>query len=623
MKKITLFMALLFCLITTGPLLAQASLREIPLQQQVEASGLIVEGKVISQKSFWDLKSKNIYTSNIIEVYKVFKGEKVEYVDVITLGGVVGLTAQISSHSLQLSIGRQGVFMLNPTNKVDLADKGTTKRYEAYSGIQGFYKYNIRANSANNVFKSYKKIEKGFYTHVENLTQQKMVEVKPNAIVLHNGNKNNSGLAVAISNISPTSIVAGEKAILTITGTGFGTAKGTIGFPNADDGGATLTSELLAPDNSPAPIPIASQIITWNDTTIEVEVPTEAGTGPVTVFHNSNATQATSSQTLTVTHAELNVVSAGNAYQVQHVNDNGSGGYTWEMFTDFFNDTEHPGAKAAFEAALDNWRCETKVNWIVSGVATTVDVIGVDGDMPPDGNLDADGTNVVRFDNGSELEVGVLGRCTSWYSGCATGGTPDANWFVSEIDVVFDDATDWYFGSGFPGFFQYDFHSVALHELGHAHQLGHVIDNSAQVDNNNDVMIYALQNSEQQRVLSNDNIAGGNSVQDRSTSLVPCGGTSVMVDSSICNLSIEEDELNNAISLYPNPAKNQFYINKASYINLEKAVIYDISGRLISEHDISNQSNTKTIKMNGASKGVYFVNIHSDLAVITKKMVLD
>ncbi|WOD44776.1 T9SS type A sorting domain-containing protein [Hwangdonia lutea] len=624
MKKFTFFMALLFCLINAGPLWAQASLREIPLQQQVEASNLIIEGKVISQKSFWDLASKNIYTSNTIEVFKVFKGEEsIEYVDVVTLGGVVGLTAQISSHSLQLAIGRRGVFMLNPTNKLGYTQKMANKRYEAYSGIQGFYKYNMRANTANNVFNSYKDIEKGFYNHLESLTKQKIIKVKQNAAVSLKSKKNTSGLAVTIANISPTSIVAGEKAILTITGSGFGTTAGTIGFPNADDGGATLTSELLAPDDSPAPIPIASQIINWNDTTIEVEVPTEAGTGPVSVFHSSNGMQASSSQTLTVTHAELNVVSAGTAYQVQHVNDNGSGGYTWEMFTDFFNDTEHPGAKAAFESALDSWRCETKVNWTVSGVATTVDVIGVDGDIPPDGRLDADGTNVVRFDNGSELEAGVLGRCTSWYSGCSTGGTPNANWFVSEIDVVFDDATDWYFGSGFPSFSQYDFHSVALHELGHAHQLGHVIDDSPQLDNSNDVMIYALQNSEQQRVLSTENIAGGNSVHDRSTTIVPCGGTSVMSDSTICNLSVEEDELNNAITLYPNPAKNQFHIYKASFINLEKAVIYDISGRLISEHDLSNPSNTKTIKMQNASKGIYFVNIHSDFAMITKKMVLD
>ena len=605
MKKITLvslIIALLFSLISAEQLLAQASLREIPLQQQVETSGLILEGKVISQESFWDLDSRNIYTSNVVEVHKIFKGEKVEYIEVITLGGVVGLTAQKSSHSLQLSVNKLGVFMLNASNKSSIQSKGVNKRYEAYSGLQGFYNYNVVSNTASNVFKLHKDIEASFYKKIENITQQKALVVKAGTLVIQkskNINSSKSLLAVAITNIAPTSIIAGEKALLTITGSGFGATKGTVSFANADDGGGTFIDAL-------------DSEVTWSDTSISVEVPADAGTGGVKVTHATDATDATSA-VLTITHAEQNVITGGTAYQVQHVNDNGSGGYTWEMFTDFFDDTEHSGAKAAFEAALDDWRCETKINWIVSGTATTTDVVGVD----------ADGTNVVRFDNGSELEVGVLGRCTSWYSGCGTGGTPDINWFVSELDIVFDDAIDWYFGSGLPAFTEYDFYSVALHELGHGHQLGHVIDGTVDGNNLDDVMHYAISNSEQQRMLTSDNIAGGNSVQDRSTALVPCMGTSVMTDSSICNLSVDDDELENLITLFPNPVKEQLFIKGAPSINLEKVVVYDVSGRLINEYDISNTSRIKTISVLGMSKGVYFVNIYSDSAMITRKMVLN
>ena len=90
-------------------------------------------------------------------------------------------------------------------------------------------------------------------------------------------------------------------------------------------------------------------------------------------------------------------------------------------------------------------------------------------------------------------------------------------------------------------------------------------------------------------------------------------------------LSLINGNVNSKTFFYKNGRikEMEFYINKESSINLEKVVIYDISGRLISEHDISNPSNTKTIKIPNASKGVYFVNIHSDLAVITRKIVLD
>ena len=127
---------------------------------------------------------------------------------------------------------------------------------------------------------------------------------------------------------------------LTINGSNFGNTTGTVSFRDADDGGASFIDAL------------ASQIVSWNDTEIVVEVPSNAGTGVVRVTHATDTTFADSS-VLTITHSETNVTSGGNAYQVQHVNDNGSGGYTWEMFTDFFDDTEQPGARVAFEQALD------------------------------------------------------------------------------------------------------------------------------------------------------------------------------------------------------------------------------------------------------------------------------
>ncbi|GAA4966045.1 hypothetical protein GCM10023315_14040 [Algibacter aquimarinus] len=610
---------------------------EVSLEEQIEKSSLIVEGKVVAQESFWSKDHRNIYTRNTVEVYKVFKGQKIEYVDVITLGGVVGLQAQISSHSLQLFNGKYGVFVLEESKKEDIeTNKGGIKSFEAYSGIQGFYGYDGFSNSSKNVFKSYKNSGGEFYKQIENISQEKMLELKDNILLSQNSDNKTTNskslLAVAITNISPTSIVAGEGAQLTITGSGFGATPGTIGFKNADDGGATLTSEIMAP-RSPTPLP--SQIIQWDDNTIIVEVPSNAGTGTVTVFHNSDTTMAESSQTLTVTHAEINVISGGNAYQVQHVNDNGSGGYTWEMFTDFFNDTEFPGARAAFERVIDVWRCETNINWDISSTATTIDVTG--NDTMDDGNMDGeadepDGTNVVRFDNGNELESGVLGRCTSWYSGCNLGNG-DIRWFVSEMDIVFDDGRNWYFGSGLPTGSQFDFESVALHEAGHGHQLAHVIDVAFDGNNSDDVMNFSLSNQEQQRNLSSDNIAGGNSIQDRSTTMNPCPvsvnppdpkfPTSVMIDSSTCNLSIEESELANAISIYPNPATTEFFIKNESFINLSKAIIYDVSGRQISEYDLSEASRIKNINVQGLSGGVYIINIHSDNAKTSKKLMLD
>ncbi len=53
---------------------AQVSLREISLKEQLDNSSLVIEGKVIAKRTFWDVDRKSIYTANTVEVYKVFKG---------------------------------------------------------------------------------------------------------------------------------------------------------------------------------------------------------------------------------------------------------------------------------------------------------------------------------------------------------------------------------------------------------------------------------------------------------------------------------------------------------------------------------------------------------------------
>ncbi|MCF7566972.1 T9SS type A sorting domain-containing protein [Sabulilitoribacter arenilitoris] len=621
MKKITLLMVLLFSLVFTKNLLAQKMLKQIPLEQQIDNSSLVVEGKVIAKKSFWDDNYHNIYTKNTVEIYKVFKGEQSETIEVITLGGTIGDKALIVFPRLELRRGDVGIFTLyNNDIPVELEAKSSNKKYRTYSSLQGFYKYNLYEDVAVNPFSKKKGISNSFYNEIMNYTKSDYVEVSEfNTNNFSKSNTSNVFLPPASITFTPMTASAGTKSVLTINGSGFGGTQGQVGFSDADDGGATFINAL------------DSQVLTWSDTQITVEIPTRAGTGPILITHHDTTT-GISASSLTITYAQLSVTfdpddETGQmppgpngplgdyAYQTRHINDNVVGGYTWSMQTDFFNDSEFPGAKADFESALDKWRCETKVNWIISGSATGTDVVALDG------------INVVKFDNNAvpadDLPDGVLGRCSSYYSGCgAFGNISSWNWHVTELDIVFDDETNWHFGAGLPAFTEYDFESVALHELGHGHQLGHTNDPVFDGDNMDDVMHYAISNSEQQRVLLASNISGASDVHSRSTSLVACSQP-VMTDSSICNLSVEEDELDAAINLYPNPTRGQFYINKASYINLEKAVIYDISGRLISEHDISNASNTKTIDMQDASKGIYFVNIHSDLAVITKKIVLD
>ncbi|MES2650907.1 MAG: hypothetical protein V4663_04160 [Bacteroidota bacterium] len=54
---------------------AFAQLIPISLEQRIEKSTTIFEGKVVSHASYWDDMKVNIYTSYVFEVTKLFKGK--------------------------------------------------------------------------------------------------------------------------------------------------------------------------------------------------------------------------------------------------------------------------------------------------------------------------------------------------------------------------------------------------------------------------------------------------------------------------------------------------------------------------------------------------------------------
>ena len=290
----------------------------------------------------------------------------------------------------------------------------------------------------------------------------------------------------------------------------------------------------------------------------------------------------------------INVV----AYTTQHVDDNGSNGYTWQMFTDFAANTD---ASDSFMRAFDSWVCETGINWII-GANTTTDVIA------------GDGINIIRFDNGAELPDGVLGRCTTRSSGCFINGGTDLDWWVSELDIAFDDGQNWNY-SGVPGFTEYDFESVSVHELGHGHQLAHVIDT-------NDIMHYAISNGEQNIVLGVNDIAGAGDVQSRSITNVVCSN-GLMTYSTCSTLGVNENQLEESISIYPIPTQSSLFIKNRSNIILEEAIIYDVRGQLITKIDLSQSTTFNEINIHQFASGIYFININTEDASITKKFIIE
>ena len=467
------------------------------MAERVAQADLILEGEVLSIRSSWNMQRNMIYSVSHVRAYKVFKGiTTISDLDIVTEGGRDGLDMIESTNEWKPVVGQQGIFLLRKSSSVpDLPFRIRQNVFSCFMATQSIIDYDLNDRTANSPFLRFTNIPLDLYGTLHSLTGSYHTDISTNSRLnqaLSNTGGNQAAAIPTVSSFSPTTVTAGTRTLLTINGTNFGSTRGLggVGFKNANDGGLTY---VRAKD---------SDYRTWTNTQITVWVPsssvtfTPAGTGTIRVYSNTNDSVTTAS-TLTVTYAITNVDYDGKGQYTEHLNDNTSGGYTFQFeSTDFATNTN---AVAAFTRAMNTWICNTNMNWII-GANTTVDTAL------------ADNINIVRFDNGMGLPSNVLGRATSRYSGCVnTGG--DTVWTVIEIDVQFNDVAGsltWNFTTANATSLQYDFESVAVHELGHAQQLGHIISSGA-------VMHYAISNGQTTRVLSPTiDVVAGNFVNTRS-----------------------------------------------------------------------------------------------------------
>ncbi len=86
-------------------------------------------------------------------------------------------------------------------------------------------------------------------------------------------------------------------------------------------------------------------------------------------------------------------------------------------------------------------------------------------------------------------------------------------------------------------------------------------------------------------------------------------------------LGTQDNELNNAIALYPNPANEQVTISNSSNIALETAMIYDLNGKLVSQINLQDMQSEQVINVSGFATGVYMVYINGEQSSVVKRLI--
>lgn len=476
MKKFFLIFSLIF--FNLNNLKSECVLVPLSLENRVNPSTLIVEAKVNSQISYWNADHSMIFTSHELLLSSVFKGSELlnaNKINIITLGGQVGDKAVKVEPELELELGDIGVFLLVQKDG----------EWVSESGPQGFIKIDKYTAVASDIFHTYAAFS--IQNKIKSLTGLPNIDINS---IITKVTINNKRATPSISSISPKTISAGTSSVLTIKGLNFKPSIDTssVQFKNADDGGASYIKALKR------------DFISWSDTMIKLIVRTKAGTGKIRLVIAGNGI-TTSIDTLKVSYAHLNVVSGDSiGYETQQIGMNSSNGITWKMNRRFYDSA---GARGAFIRSLERWRCGTYINWDTLGRVSH-------------SAIKSDGVNMCAWDTLNNMPNGVLAQCFSYWSGCFN---PGLKWFVNELDIRFrirpTNTSNWNYSTSQATSNQFHFESVATHELGHGHQMGHVINSAV-------VMHYSIANGQNKPNLSTDDINAGNYVINKSGSSV-CG----------------------------------------------------------------------------------------------------
>ncbi len=86
-------------------------------------------------------------------------------------------------------------------------------------------------------------------------------------------------------------------------------------------------------------------------------------------------------------------------------------------------------------------------------------------------------------------------------------------------------------------------------------------------------------------------------------------------------LSTQEMNLENAISLYPNPVSDKLNFQLNKNLNNPEVKIFNQAGQIVYQNQFKSLSETKSIDMSSLPSGIYMVYIKSDEGVITKKII--
>jgi len=417
-----------------------------------------------------------------------------------------------------------------------------------------------------------------------------------------------------ITSFTPTTVAGGIGQVLEIHGFQFGSVRGsgTVFFKNANDGG---TTEVNCDEGD---------FVSWTDSHIQLRVPSNdryasdpistpsspAGTGVFRVVTDL-ADEAISPSPVailySVRNSDFGITQRLPFFLAPTNNQNDK----FIFYLDSLVATFQNGAMVPIiRKALKEWTCLTGINWeLVS-----------DTNVSLPGPL-KDSICVIKF---GSLAPGRLALAT------VQGGFCNDKYYTTESDIEIsnDPNTIWFLdtvpSNPIPSG-QNDLYFAMLHELGHAHNMNHIInpDSIMHFDDNTGGTFRKIE-----LYLDEPAFEGGNWVMDGSFNYPPndsCAFSAVgSVSSPLCGMIFGISETDGQqVTFYPNPFAEAFSIHSDSQ-PIRNVIITDLSGKLI--HRKEYQSVFKvSLNLANTDNGIYLIKItfENGLEQINKMVKID